>query len=129
MWIFKNYKLLAKNEHIELLNIRNSKYVREVSNDKDVISLENHLQWIKNLDESKCYLALFIDEKIVGGLNYTCKDNIIENWGIFFDEQTKPLVASIATYLFIEYMFSKFDVLYSEVLKEIQSIFWSLCDR
>jgi len=64
MWIFKNYKLLAKNEHIELLNIRNSKYVREVSNDKDVISLENHLQWIKNLDESKCYLALFIDEKM-----------------------------------------------------------------
>jgi len=120
MWIFKNYKLLTKKEHMELLNIRNSNYVREVSKDKNIILLDNHLKWIKNIDNSKCYLALFVDNKIIGGLNYSYKNNIVENWGIFFDEQTQPLISSIATYLFIEFMFSRFDVLYSEVLKENQ---------
>ena len=123
MWIFKNYKLLTQKEHIALLNIRNSDYVREVSKDKNIILLDNHLKWIKNINKSKCYLALFVDNKIIGGLNYSYKNNIVENWGIFFDEKTQPLMSSIATYLFIDFMFNKFDVLYSEVLKENQRAF------
>ena len=37
---------------------------------------------------------------------------------VFFSKDTKPLISSIATYIFINYMFEKADILYSQVSKE-----------
>ena len=118
MWIFKDYRLLTKSENIELLKIRNDKFVREASNDSSVISYEDHMKWIMDLDDKKRYMALFIDDSVVGGLNYQAEDSNIKNWGIFFDKNLPPLISLVATYLFIEHMFEKYDVLYSEVLKD-----------
>ena len=118
MWIFKNYKNLTQEEHINLLNIRNEKEIREASKNKEIITLNNHLKWVKSLDEEKCYFALFVDEKIVGGLNFSKEANTIKEWGVFFSKDTKPLISSIATYIFINYMFEKADILYSQVSKE-----------
>jgi len=118
MWIFKNYKNLTQQEHITLLNIRNEKKIRESSKNKEIITLNNHLKWVELLNKEKSYFALFIDEKIVGGLNFTKKLNSIKEWGVFFSKDTKPLISSIATYIFINYMFEKADILYSQVSKE-----------
>ncbi len=118
MWIFKNYKDLTLKEHQELLDIRNEKEIREASNSKDIITLDKHLSWLKSTDGD--YFALFIDDKIVGGVNYKLKDNAVTEWGIFFTKKNAPLISSLATYMFIEYLFSKSDILYSEVLKTNQ---------
>jgi hypothetical protein len=118
MWIFKDYKVLSQDEHQKILEIRNEEKIREASRSSHTISLQDHLQWVDLLDDSQHYFALFIDDEVIGGLNYTLKDDSIKNWGIFFSENAKPLIASLATYIFIEYMLSKYRSLNSEVLKE-----------
>ena len=104
MLIYKNYKLLSKKEHKELLKLRNEEYVREASKNKDIINLKEHLKWIENLNENKKYFAVFYNGEIVGGVNFT-KDKIIKNWGIFYKKI--PLIPIVATYHFINYMFTK----------------------
>jgi UDP-4-amino-4,6-dideoxy-N-acetyl-beta-L-altrosamine N-acetyltransferase len=118
MWIFKDYKLLNEDEHKKLLQIRNEKSIREASKNKEIITLKNHLAWVKKLENDKKYFALFVDGKIVGGLNFSIDKETIKEWGIFFTKDTKPLISLIATYTFIEYMFKKVDMLYSEVSKK-----------
>jgi UDP-4-amino-4,6-dideoxy-N-acetyl-beta-L-altrosamine N-acetyltransferase len=115
MWIFKNYHLLSDTEHKELLHVRNEPQIRQASKNSSKINLNDHLQWLKTLGEDRYYFALFIDDKIVGGLNATYSDSSVTNWGIFFSKNTKPLISSMATYIFIEKMFQKADILYSEV--------------
>jgi hypothetical protein len=114
MWIFKDYKLLSREEHETLLAIRNEERVRESSHSSDVITLQSHLQWVKETKE--CYFALFVNNIIVGGVNYKKEEDSIVQWGIFFTQKQAPSLAPLATYIFIEYMFTKVKVLYSEVL-------------
>ena len=118
MWIFKDYKLLSREEHEALLAIRNEIKIREASKSSHTISLQDHLQWVNSLDDSQCYFTLFIDGEVIGGLNYKTEKEDVKNWGIFFSENAKPLISSLATYIFIEYMLSNYKVLNSEVLKE-----------
>ena len=117
MWIFKDYRVLSQDKHQKILEIRNEEKIREASRSSHTISLQDHLQWVDSLDDSQHYFALFIDDEVIGGLNYTLKDESVKNWGIFFSENAKPLIASLATYIFIEYMLSNYKSLYSEVLK------------
>jgi UDP-4-amino-4,6-dideoxy-N-acetyl-beta-L-altrosamine N-acetyltransferase len=117
MWIFKSYRNLSKAEHIQLLSIRNEQKIKEASSISNTISLEEHLKWLKSLSLEQNYFALFIDDEIVGGVNYFAKKNKVLKWGIFFSQDTKPFIASLVTYIFIEFMFKKYFVLYSEVLK------------
>jgi len=117
MWIFKDYRVLSQDEHQKILEIRNEEKIREASRSSHTIALQNHLQWVDSLDDSQHYFALFIDDEVIGGLNYSVEKKDVKNWGIFFSENTKPLIASLATYIFIEYMLSNYKSLYSEVLK------------
>ena len=78
MLIYKNYKLLSKKEHKELLKLRNEEYIREASKNKDIIDLKEHLKWIESLNENKKYFAIFYNGEIVGGVNFT-KDKVITN--------------------------------------------------
>ena len=118
MWIFKNYQDLTHKEYKELLDIRNETEIRKASNTEDMITLDKHLSWLKSTDGN--YFALFIDGKIVGGVNYKLKDKTVTEWGIFFSKKIAPLISSLATYIFIEYLFTKSDILYSEVLNTNQ---------
>jgi hypothetical protein len=118
MWIFKDYKLLSKEEHQKILEIRNEIKIREASRSSHAIPLQDHLQWVDSLDDSQCYFALFIDGEAIGGLNYKTEKEDVKNWGIFFSENAKPLISSLATYIFIEYMLSNYKVLNSEVLRK-----------
>jgi len=114
MWIFKDYRILTEHEHINLLKIRNEKEIRAVSLFSKEILLDEHLKWVSSLKDY--YFALFIDEKIVGGLYFKADKNVVKEWGLFFSKETNPLISILSTYIFIEYMFKKFDKLYSEVL-------------
>jgi len=118
MWIFKDYRGLSQDEHKKILEIRNETKIREASRNSHIISLQDHLQWVNSLDKSQHFFALFIDDEVIGGLNYILKDKSVKNWGIFFSENAKPLIASLATYIFIEDMLSNYISLHSEVLKE-----------
>lgn len=115
---FKNYKDLSLEEHKKLLQIRNEKEVLKVSRNQNKIELNDHLKWIEKLPGNKKYFAVFVNEEIVGGVNYIGKNNNILDWGIFFSSSLKPFISSVATFTFIEYMFQNYDILYSEVKKD-----------
>jgi len=116
MWIFKDYRLLSDDEHQELLSIRNQEHIRNASHSSDIITMEEHLKWLKRLSTCRTYFALIIDEKIYGGIYYIKEKNSIKEWGMFFNKNTAPLITLLANYIFIEYMFQETEVLYSEIL-------------
>ncbi len=116
MWIFKEYGLLSLDEHKELLLIRNQEHIRKASKNSAPISLEDHLLWVKRLSTCKHYFALIIKGKIYGGLYYINDTKCIQEWGIFFSQNTPPLIPILVTYLFMEYMFKEYDEFFSEVL-------------
>ncbi len=118
MWIFKEYQLLSIDEHKQLLHVRNKSHIREASKDTKIIKLQNHLQWVDRLNTTQRYFAVIIDNKIVGGANFTCKQRDVLEWGIFFSNDTLPFISTAVTYIFIQKMFQNFDTLYSEVSKD-----------
>jgi UDP-4-amino-4,6-dideoxy-N-acetyl-beta-L-altrosamine N-acetyltransferase len=115
---FKDYKNLSVDEHKKLLKIRNKKEVLKASRNSKRIELKEHLEWVKNLPKNKKYFAVFVNNEIIGGVNYTFKEDIVTDWGIFFADFIKPFFTSVITFVFIEKMFEKYDILYSEVKKD-----------
>ena len=72
--IIKKFQNLSNEEKIEVLEWRNDKSIREFMYDKESISLENHLNFIDNLDNSKVYLK--VDD--LGVINFRIKNNFAE---------------------------------------------------
>ena len=107
---FKNYILLSSNEHKEILEIRNSNYIRHNMNNKDIIEINAHLQWVENLkkDTKNIYYAVLIDEEILGAVYITeinYKDST-STWGLYFKNNINPFISSFATYLLIDRIFN-----------------------
>jgi RimJ/RimL family protein N-acetyltransferase len=77
-----------------------------------VISIEDHLEWIKNLKSNNRYFAIFMNEKIVGNVNYTDFDNNKKScyWGCYFSENTHSFIVSASTIFFLDYVFNTIDV-------------------
>jgi UDP-4-amino-4,6-dideoxy-N-acetyl-beta-L-altrosamine N-acetyltransferase len=113
---FKDYKDLNVDEHNKLLKIRNKEEVLKASRNNKKIELKEHLEWVKNMSENKKYFAVFVNDEIIGGVNYTFEERVVIDWGIFFDNNA--YFSMVVTYFFIESMFEKFDVIYSEVRKD-----------
>ena len=117
----KDYRFLTKDEHKKLLAIRNQDEVREVSLNQDMITLDNHLLWVKNLkdDMTKEYFAIIYDDKIIGGVNIFDIDSKLK-WGIFFDTQVSLMIKSVIPIYFINFIFDTFDCdkVYAEIKKE-----------
>jgi len=118
--ILKNYTLLSKEEHINLLEIRNCNSIRENSISQEIIELDKHLSWIDLLknDTSKSYFAIFKEDTIIGGINIFYKNEQI-TWGIFFDDSSSILIKSVIPIYFLEQVFLRFSnsSIYAEVLK------------
>ena len=72
--IIKKFQDLSLEEKEEVLKWRNDKSIREFMYDKEPISLENHLNFIDNLDNSKVYLK--VDD--LGVINFRIKNNFAE---------------------------------------------------
>lgn len=118
---FKNYTHLNFEESQAILALRNEEYIRMHMHNSDMISLENHLKWVDNLknNNQKEYFALMLDEVIVGSCSWVQDEKGIISWGIFFMQNSHPLVPSLCAYLFMQYLFEQkaFQSVDSQVLK------------
>jgi len=107
---FINYIKLSAEEHLQLLKVRNFDYVRKNMKNDSIITINDHLDWIKKLskDDSKMYYAIFSDNKLVGGINITDIDieEMSASWGLFVQANINPMIPSIATYLIIDKVFN-----------------------
>ncbi len=118
---FKNFSVLSKQEQVEILDIRNIEYIREQMTTKELIKLDNHLEWIKSLSsKNDCYyFAVLLNAEVVGAVYITDidKHNNTSYWGLYFTNKTNPLVSTFSTYYLFEYIFKdlKICTLYLEV--------------
>jgi len=108
--IFKNFTDLSYEEHISILNIRNSDYVRLNMKSSEIIKIENHIKWVEKLllDKSDIYYCVFNNKEIVGAIyvttiNYEKKTS---SWGLYFKAKINPFISSISTYLLIDRVFN-----------------------
>ena len=106
---FKNFIYLDENEVKEILELRNQSYIKENMINSENISLENHINFINSLKtlENRKYFAILEEKKLIGSLNFVKNEEL--SWGLYFKEDTNPILKSCATYLFLDYIFSKFD--------------------
>ncbi|MGH1600852.1 hypothetical protein [Campylobacter majalis] len=108
---FCDYKNLSKAQTIDLLRLRNSDEVRLNSANTDIIRLDDHLGWVKELESEK-YFAVIIDDVVVGGLN--CPK---DKWGVFFKADLNPVLKMLCVYLYLHRIFQNNDILGSAVCK------------
>lgn len=122
--VFKEFSTLNIEEHKELLEIRNSEYVRNNMKTNSIIKIENHLSWINDLknDRNNVYFAVFEEDYIVGAIYITGidKEKSTSFWGLYFRKEINPLISSISAILIIEKIFQEYNIkkLYAEVKKE-----------
>lgn len=95
----KRYEDLGIETHRLILGLRNSDRVRLVSFDRNVIELEDHLQWVSRLKEREDvrYFAVFADGTFVGSLSLTAIDferRTLE-FGVAFHEEAGYLPAVV----------------------------------
>ncbi len=108
---FKDYRLLSNQENKAVLKIRNSQAVRDVSITSELIALKEHQKWVKSLKPNS-YFALILDSKIVGGISIN-----EQFWGIFFDENTLPIIRFVFVYLFLNKLLDKVKIIKSKIKK------------
>ena len=108
---FKDYRLLNVDETRAVLEIRNSQAVWNASITSEPIALKDHQKWIKSLRPNS-YFALILDSKIVGGISIN-----EQFWGIFFDENTLPIIRLIFVYLFLNKLLSQVKIIKSKIKK------------
>ncbi|MCG3685627.1 hypothetical protein [Aliarcobacter butzleri] len=120
--VFKNFIFLDDSEAKEILELRNQSYIKENMINSENISLENHINFINSLKtlENRKYFAILEDNKIIGSLNYINNEDL--SWGLYFKEDTNPIIKSCATYLFLDYVFGKFDEDLNSYVKKSNSI-------
>lgn len=106
--VFKNFIFLNDIEKKDILELRNKEYVRENMIYSEPISLENHILFIELLKENKnkTYFAIFFDNQLIGSLNIIKNEELI--WGLYFKEDANPIIKSCVTYIFLDFIFSKF---------------------
>lgn len=115
---FKEFIYLNEKEQIDILNIRNSAYVRENMINSHIIEIKTHLNWIKNLEDNQNskYFAIFFDNSIVGSVYFTISDKEEYFWGIYIDKKYSSMISVSSAYIFIEFLVNNIN------LKEIFSL-------
>lgn len=102
------------------MKIRNIKEIRDISLDNKIITLDQHLSWLKKMenDNMKRYFAIFCDDELLGGINIFAIDKE-PKWGVFFKDKTSLIIKSIVPIYFINYFFDSFkcDKLFAEIKK------------
>lgn len=117
---FVNFINLSDKELKEILIIRNSKYVSQHMRSSKKISHKDHFKWVKELQNNatKKYYAITHQNQITGAVYYT-NLNLKKSqcvWGVYFQQDTNPIISSLATYIFLDYIFKHLD------LKKISSL-------
>ncbi len=88
----KNYFELSFKECSELLKARNDERIRNFFYNKHLISLKEHLTFIKSLkkDSKKSYFAIYHNDKFLGSINFKHKDKELE-FGFYANADIKGL--------------------------------------
>lgn len=103
--IFKRFTSLNLEENQNLLEIRNSDYVRFHMENSNKIEYKDHLQFIEKLkNSSSIYFSVILDSQIIGAV-YVNQINGNNYLGLYFKEEINPLISSISTFLFLDYIF------------------------
>ena len=107
--VFKDFIYLNDNEKINILELRNQDFVRANMVNSEPISLKNHLSFIEDLKKykNKRYFAISKEDEILGSLNFIKRDEI--SWGLYFKDEMSPVLKACITYIFLDYIFLKFD--------------------
>lgn len=87
---FTNFTKLNQEQLLFILSKRNSDEIRFNMTNTDIISEESHLKFCANLknDDTKIYLAVFLDSKIIGVIDFQNIDreaHTYEPGSYFFD--------------------------------------------
>ncbi|GGK34136.1 hypothetical protein GCM10010965_28800 [Caldalkalibacillus thermarum] len=106
-----------------ILNWRNSERVRKNMVNDHIISMHEHLQWFRKIQNkgSECYLVFYINEKPIG---LVCFNKIDDNhrhcmWGFYVGEDNAPKGSGLAMgYMGLNYAFEQIylNKVYGEVL-------------
>jgi UDP-4-amino-4,6-dideoxy-N-acetyl-beta-L-altrosamine N-acetyltransferase len=119
--LFKNYIHVNGVQSEAILALRNCEYIRLNMYNTQTISLQNHTQWMKSLEQnrSKEYFALILNDAVVGSCSWVKDENNIISWGIYFVKTINPIISSLSAYLFMEYLFEVkcFETIDSKVRK------------
>ena len=107
--VFKDFISLNEKETKDILELRNKEYVRENMLNSEPIILENHLLFIESLkkNKNKTYFAIFFDNELIGSVNIIKNEELA--WGLYFKEDANPIIKSCVTYLFLDFIFKKFN--------------------
>jgi len=112
--VYKNFVELTHEEHLSILKIRNSDYVRFNMKTDRTIQINEHLQWIDKLKKDKLniYYAVINENIIVGAIYITDIDfkKKESTWGLYFKEKTNPLISSVSAYILIDRVFNFYDL-------------------
>lgn len=116
--IFKKFTLLSLEENQNLLEIRNSDYVRFHMENSDKIEYKDHLQFIEKLkNSSSIYFSVILDNQIIGAV-YVNQINGNNYLGLYFKEEINPLISSISTFLFFRLYIFKYSSKHSIFCKK-----------
>ena len=124
--IFKNYSHLNEKESLEILDIRNTDFIRKNMITSEIITFKNHIKWINSLKDNleKKYFAVIGENKVLGSCSWV-KEEKNFTWGIFFKDGVNPIISSVCVYLFLENCFfnEEINILGSLVKKENSGAF------
>ncbi|MCT7554904.1 GNAT family N-acetyltransferase [Aliarcobacter butzleri] len=118
---FKNFINLYEEEKIDILEIRNSKYVRENMSNDNIIEKNAHFNWIENLvnDKNSKYFTIFFDNKLQGSVYFNINQQNECFWGIYLDERSSAIISSLSAYIFLEFLINTMSIekIFSSVKK------------
>lgn len=107
--VFKDFIHLNDNEIKDILELRNQKNIREHMKDSKIITIKKHFDFINSLKDSidRKYFAIFNENRLLGSLNFIKNEEL--SWGLYFKDTSSPILKSVSTYIFLEFIFKQFD--------------------
>ena len=125
---FKNFVNLTNNEKKELLELRNSEYIRKNMYNTEIISFSSHLEWINNLrNRQDCiYWAILKDNEIIGCIDLTDinLDKKIAEWGFYISNKFAG-IGAVVEYLGLQHFFNdmNFECIMCRVLEDNKHVY------
>jgi UDP-4-amino-4,6-dideoxy-N-acetyl-beta-L-altrosamine N-acetyltransferase len=120
---------VESNDHLILLGIRNETKIRNNMFSKEVIPLNKHLEWVKDLSNSiyRKVFYIYANDLVIGAIGYNLIETNINScsWSIYISEKSRILgLASYLEFSFLDYLFYKknVNVVYADVLNSNQVV-------
>jgi UDP-4-amino-4,6-dideoxy-N-acetyl-beta-L-altrosamine N-acetyltransferase len=117
------------HDNLILLEIRNETNIRNNMFSKDIISINQHQKWVKDLSNSnyKKVFCTYANDAVIGALGYTLIGTNIDSctWSFYISEKSRILgLAPYLEFSFLDYLFYKKNLttIYADVLSSNQLI-------